>query len=1092
MELPKFYLEIPTWNNGIWEETVYDNIIEFRDFVKSTFKEPGKYEFDNISKLFNEQARKYEQQYDLYCLAPKNTKDFIKYWNEEKKKCTNGCIFIHGNKIWYLPRDYYFWINFLPIYDKIKKNYDFPQVWDVQLHMALYELLAELHWKHAAIFKKRQIASEQPHSEPVLTTKGWSTMGDIQVGDELWNPNGSRQTILHKTSNGLSDIYEFEFADGRKTRCGIEHNWLLYDKNAKTNKVLNTKELLDIGICTTSVITNGKTYDNYRFRLSLTKPIELLNSKVPVNSYLLGCLLGDGHINDRSIYLSGQDSEIFDEIKTILGNDYSVKVIGYLKQAITYNHRMNHKGSEYDNQKYGVNPLLRELKRMGLGKAGKNTKFIPDIYKTSSIESRIALLQGLMDTDGYINAKGNNIHFTNVNKQLIDDVADISRSLGLRVTISEKTNKHGIFYRLLFSGRIDFPIFKLSRKLKRFKLRNSKQSYDTVPLIKITKLKYKEESSCIIVSNPNHLYITKDYIVTHNSYFHVAKLLNRLWFDEGAILKMGASLKDYIGTEGTWKFADEYKAFLNEHTAWYRPMNPGKVLNWIQQIEVNKNGRSITVGLRGRFTGMSFEQSPTKGVGGACSIFFYEEAGVAPTMDKTYIYMKSALQMGEITTGLFIAAGSVGELKDAEPLKKMINDPISNDIYAVETDLIDEKGTRGLRGLFIPEQWGMPPYIDEFGNSMVKEAMEALDRQREQMKKDKTPEDYQLEISQHPRNIKEGFAFREESKFPTLLIEDQLQNIEDKYYSYETLDLEQGVDGSIVIKKSNKLPISIWPVKKDLENKEGIIQVWERPDPEPKWGNYIGSIDPVAEGKSITSDSLCSIYIYKMPTQVRRIKQDGTVESFIEGDKVVACWCGRFDDINKTHERLRLLIEWYNAETVVENNVSLFIQYMIKERKQRYLVQKNNMLFLKEIQANKSVFQEYGWRNTGVIFKVHLLNYLIEFLKEVIDEDIDDLGVVTKKYFGIRRIPDIMAMREMLGYDSNTNVDRLVSLAALVAYVKIKLANTSRSERVENDMEENLQNQEKLFKLNNSGFRNIGRTKSSVNNRPRSGFKNIR
>ena len=69
---------------------------------------------------------------------------------------------------------------------------------------------------------------------------------------------------------------------------------------------------------------------------------------------------------------------------------------------------------------------------------------------------------------------------------------------------------------------------------------------------------------------------------------------------------------------------------------------------------------------------------------------------------------------------------------------------------------------------------------------------------------------------------------------------------------------------------------------------------------------------------------------------------------------------------------------------------------MIKERKQKYLVPKNQMLFLKEAQANKSVYQEYGWKNTGTIFKNHLISYLVEWLKEVVEEDIDDDGVVKR------------------------------------------------------------------------------------------------
>ena len=737
MKLPDFHIEIPTYDNGTWTETVFDDLLDFRTYILSMFKEPGKYDLDETSSLFNEQARNFRSNGDVYEMFAYNSKDFRNYWDLEKKKNKNGCIFKNKGKEWYLPRDYYFWINFLPIYDKIKKDYDFPLVWDVQLHIALYELLAELHFMHAAVFKKRQIAS---------------------------------------------------------------------------------------------------------------------------------------------------------------------------------------------------------------------------------------------------------------------------------------------------------------------------------------------------------------------SYFHAAKLLNRLWFDRGAILKMGASHKDFIGMEGTWKFLEEYRTFLNDKTAWYRPMNPGKIFNWVQQIEVKKNGRKTFRGLKGRLTAMSFEQSPTRGVGGACSIFFYEESGVAPTLNKTYIYMRSALEMGELTTGLFIAAGSVGELKDAESLKSLINDPKSNRIYPVETDLIDDKGTRGLRGLFIPEQWGMPPYIDESGNSLVQEALEALDRRFAQAKKDMDPESYQLEVSQHPRNIKEGFDHRDESKFPIPLVEHQEREIEDRQYPYEGIELDESVSGEIVVKRSDKAPITVWPVQKTLENKEGVIQVWERPDKDIKWGTYVAAIDPVAEGRTITSESLCSIYVYKLPTHVKRYKEDGIVENFIEGDKIVACWTGRFDDINQTHKRLRLILEWYKAQAVVENNISLFISYMIEQRKQQYLVSKNQILFLKELQANNTVFQEYGWKNTGRLFKDHLLNYLIEFLKEVVEEEIDDLGVIKKKYYCIRRIPDIMAMKEMKGYREGVNVDRLVALSSLIAYVKILQANMNRPERIENERANNLENNKNLYKLKSDGFRNLGKSRGGnlSSNRDRSPFKRLR
>lgn len=729
------FIEVCTLENDVWSITEFKTREDFIAFLLPLFKEPGKYEFDETTYLFNEQASKYNEV-GYYCSAVEGSLDYRKYWDDQKAKCRFGVIYKNNNKTWYLTREYYMWINFLPINDKMSKKFAFPYIWDTQYHLALYELLAELHYKHAAILKKRQIAS---------------------------------------------------------------------------------------------------------------------------------------------------------------------------------------------------------------------------------------------------------------------------------------------------------------------------------------------------------------------SYFHCAKLINQIWFEETPILKMGSSLKDKINEKGSWKFLDEYKSFLDSKTAWYRPMNPGKIMMWQQQISEEMDGRPTMVGGKGTIQGVTFDKDASAGVGGACTIFFYEEAGIAPTMDITLEFLLPALQMGQVTTGLFIAAGSVGELDKCKPLERLIKYPEINSMYAVESDLLDNKGTVGKTGLFIPEQWSMPPYIDEFGNSLVKEALDALDIQFAQWKKDLTPEQYQYRISQRPRNIAEAFAFRTESKFPVNLLAAQKRRIEDKDYAYEFLDIERDTQGIATFKNTNKLPISEWPITKNTEDKTGCIVVWERPDEGAEWGTYYASIDPVSEGKTTTSDSLCSIYVYKNPVEVTKISRSGEVENYIERDKIVAAWCGRFDDITKTHERLSMILEVYNAWAIIENNISLFIRHMIEKRRQKYLVPKNQIVFLKDIGSNQNVYQAYGWKNTGTLFKAHLLSYLIEFLKEELDTVTKEDGTIVKISYGIERIPDIMALTEMEGYDDGVNVDRLVALAALIAFAKVQQANRGFKKRLDNHGDKNLQKSNDLFKLRVQPFNHIGMgNRNSGKRPPRSGFKNLR
>jgi len=725
---------IPTYEKGLWTTTEFNSDIEFREYLESIFKEPGKYDFTKIALKFNQEARTFNKD-GYYINAPFRSKDFTAYWEDQKNKCRVGVIYKDEGKAWYLTRDYYMWLNFLPIFDKEEKHYGFAKVRDAQYHMALYEVISELNNQHVAILKKRQIAS---------------------------------------------------------------------------------------------------------------------------------------------------------------------------------------------------------------------------------------------------------------------------------------------------------------------------------------------------------------------SYFHMGKIINQYWFEEGSICKIGASLKDYINDKGSWKFLEEYKTFLNEHTAWYRPSNPEKVLLWQQQIEVKVNNRKTSRGLKSKIQGASFEKNATTGVGGPCTYFFHEEAGIAKNMMQTYEYLRPAMSSGMMTTGQFIAAGSVGDLEQCGPLKDMILNPGANDIYAVETNLMDADGTIGMAGLFIPEQWSMPPYIDDYGNSQVEEAIVAINTERDRWRNELSGEQFQLRISQKPLNIAEAFAYRKESVFPQGVLSRQLKRIEEKEYPYELIELDRDSTG-IVAKRTSKLPISSFPVNKKEVDKTGSIVVWERPVKSPSFGAYYGSIDPVSEGKTTTSDSLCSIFIYKNAIEVTRTTVSGEIEQFIEKDKIVAAWCGRFDDINKTHERLEMIIEWYNAWTIVENNISLFIQHMIARKKQRYLVPKQQILFLKDLGSNRTVYQEYGWKNTGTLFKSHLISYAIEFLREVIDEELDENGNVMKQTLGAERIPDPMLLKEMLAYYPGLNVDRLVTFGALIAFVKIQQSNRGYTKRRESEGN-SLDSSEKMSKLKYSGpFRNIGRNKTfgSSKNR-RSGFKNIK
>lgn len=615
-----------------------------------------------------------------------------------------------------------------------------------------------------------------------------------------------------------------------------------------------------------------------------------------------------------------------------------------------------------------------------------------------------------------------------------------------------------------------------------------------------------------------------------SSYFHIAKLYNKYIFEEGFVAKIGASDKKYIdATNGCWKFLNQYHNFTNKHTAWACGNFPDKVFSWQQKVETKTpDGRKVEIGTMATITGISFDKDPVSGVGGACNEMFYEEGGVAPTADITYGYMKSAMRQGTSVTGVFTIAGSVGDLSQCEPLRDFIMNPDANDFYSIETDLIDENGTTGITALFIPEQWsltgeGETNFTDEFGNSKVEEALAYLNNEFERMRRVMSEEKYQLEVSQRPRNIREAFAMRTVSVFPAQHTGSQLRRIEEGEYAMEYVDLIRNNKNEIEALNSDRRPISEFPLPMKTVDKKGIVCIHEHPIKNAPHGTYICAIDPVEVGKTTTSASLASIVVYKMDIEVvneevfrkapapgkegvelewgpisKKKQEQGKPEvkltTHIEGGKIVAFWCGRFDDPNETNEYISRLVEYYNARALCENNKPGFINYMRSKKRQKYLVFRDEMIFDKELDIKLSGNERYGITMTPRLWKV-LLEYAVNSLSEVMYEERDQEGNVTRIHYGVERITDPMILKEMQLYQPGMNADRLISYALLMTFVKILQASGRMRKKIERS-DDKLENPSKLVIFKGADrplFQNIGRAgNGNMLRANRNPFKNIR
>ncbi len=528
------------------------------------------------------------------------------------------------------------------------------------------------------------------------------------------------------------------------------------------------------------------------------------------------------------------------------------------------------------------------------------------------------------------------------------------------------------------------------------------------------------------------------------SYLHEARMYNHYIFDSGFVGKMMASDKKYINsTGGEWKYLEEYHNFTNKETAWDCSNMPHKEFSWQQKVETKTpDGRKVQIGTKATISGITLDKDPISGVGGACDLAIYVEGGIAPTANITHGFMKPAMKDGAVKTGSFNIGGSVGDLEQCDPLKDMIYNPEAHDIYAIKSTLTDENGTEAYTGLFIPEQWGYvgeteeENCVDQYGNSLVEKALNLLNAKYEKLKAIKKYEDYQLAVSQGPRYINEAFAIRKLSVFPVKHTTRQVKRIESGEVFLKYVDLER-VDGEIVIKKAQRVPME-YPSSKTAEDKRGCVVIHQHPEKNPEWMSYFWSADPVETGNTTTSESLAALYIYMNSIQVTKIDENGESKTFIEGDKLVAEWVGRYDDVNDTNEQMSMLIEYYNAYGISEKNKPSLNTYMILKKRVRYLATSDEMIF--DAESSLTPSKHYGWINTTGTWR-KILQYGVESLSEELEEPTtDDKGKATTGRYGVERIPFIWLLKEMQVYDPKKNFDRVIAYCALIAFVKLQQA----------------------------------------------------
>jgi len=340
---------------------------------------------------------------------------------------------------------------------------------------------------------------------PIPTPNGWRTMGDLKVGDPIFDETGKIRYVVGVKDFFDRPAYKVIFDNGDSIVADENHLWYVEYGPQRTPRIVTTKEMAEN---VQRMWSNGKSISNYA--VPLTQPVQYPKQHLPLDPYYLGLWLGDGYKRSAYVASSKKDAE---------------EVARYLKEAgYTINIRHEHRtkgatlqvcGGNGRRDPTGPQQLLRALGLL-------NNKHIPEAYLHGSIEQRLALLQGLMDSDGTVDRWGR-CEFTNTNRKIIDGILELLASLGIKASCQEvppSGNRKLTIWRVHFVTSL--PVFRLPRKRA---LQEKHQPGKQSTRLFVKKIEYigKITTRCIETDAPSHLFLAgRTFVPTHNSIFRAA------------------------------------------------------------------------------------------------------------------------------------------------------------------------------------------------------------------------------------------------------------------------------------------------------------------------------------------------------------------------------------------------------------------------------------------------------------------------------------------------------------------------------------------------------------------------------------------
>lgn len=361
---------------------------------------------------------------------------------------------------------------------------------------------------------------------PIPTTTGWSTMGEMKIGDRVFGADGVPCSVV-----GVSEVFtdhkcfDVHFSDGSVITAGEGHEWLTWTYAARrgeeNHKRRGWKAKHQPSIVTTREIFETQTIlgERANHSVQVTKPLDLPEAALTIAPYVLGAWLGDGASRWETIACHPKDIEVIEQVRA---EGYCTRK--YASKA----GKCGVHAFRAVNTDFSTDSMIGTLRSLNL----LQNKHIPQAYLRGSYQQRLDLLQGLIDTDGNVEKDTGQVEFCTTKECLADGVVELACSLGLKPTVYRGRamlygKDCGPKFRVVFTTNL--PVCRLPRKLARLK----KSLNPTTSRRYITKVVERETvpTRCIEVDSSDHLYLVgKTFIPTHNSHVAGIKLLHRAFY----------------------------------------------------------------------------------------------------------------------------------------------------------------------------------------------------------------------------------------------------------------------------------------------------------------------------------------------------------------------------------------------------------------------------------------------------------------------------------------------------------------------------------------------------------------------------------